>query len=587
VNRRPLLASAAALTAVALTAAAGSAGAATAAVPAAGNASSTVELLDLLVGGHSIQAGTLELLSNTVDGKVAKVTVTPITADGTDYGTQTVTPATSPKGVASASSPGALSAFAGLTSPAVDVSASDAPSTHAGTTSLGGLTLLGLPVSLDGGLSVGSSVSNSGGAVGTKTLSLENVALPSIADVLASLGLDLTALPVDTLTSLLDQLDLVTGAVTTAQNAVDAAQAQLDAAVSDVATQTAALSTAQSALTTAQSTLAAATTALTDLLGVAGFVGAIADYAALAQPLKDALELLAPGLAAAYTDYVAAGAAVTAATTAVATVQGLLDTAQALVTTLTATLAGLVDTLVSAVTGVLDGTPLVSLESLTVKTLARATSASAGGQTAQVVGGTITGLEVLGTDVLDLALGDTTLDLGSLVGDVADHVNTTIADVTGSLSEVLSSVPGLPALDVPAPVVTLLQKSTSTSVSGGFGRALTSVSGLSISIPAITVPLAAALPDAADLPALNGVTQAAGVLESAPIRVGLLTLRDQAAYRPAIAATGGSTPGTDSGTPGTGEDLADTGLPIGVTLLSLGAVAGAVMLRRRATLMDE
>jgi len=586
VNRRPLLAGAAALTAVVLTAAAGSAGAATAASPAVGTASSTVELLDLLVGGHSIQAGTLELLSDTVDGKVAKVTVTPIVADGTEYGAQTITPATSPKGVAAASSPGALSAFAGLTSPAVDVSASDAPSTHAGTTSLGNLTLLGMPVDLAGGVSIGSSVSNSGGAVGTKSITLENVALPSTADILAALGLDLSALPVDTLTTLLDQLDLVTGAVTTAQSAVDTAQANLDAAVADLATQTAALTAAQSTLATAQTTLTAATTALTDLLGVAGFVGTIADYAALGQAAKDALELLAPGLAAAYTDYVAAGDAVTVATTAVATVQALVDTAQALVTTLTSTLAGLVDTLVAAVTGVLDNTPLLSLDSLTVKTLAKATSASSGGQTAEVIGGTITGLEVLGTDVLQTALGDTTLDLGSLVGDVATHVNTTIADVTGTLSSVLSSVPGLPALDVPAPVVTLLQRTTSTSVSGGFGRALTSVSGLSISIPAITVPLAAALPGAADLPALNGVTQTAGVLETAPIRVGLLTLRDQAAYRPAIAATGGSTPGTDSGTPGTGEELADTGLPVGVTLLSLGSVAGALMLRRRAARMD-
>lgn len=582
-NRRPLLAGTAALTAVVMTAAAGSAGAATAATPAAGSASTTLELLDLLVGGHSVQAGTLALRSTTVDGKSASVTVTPITADGTAYGAQTVTPANSPVGVPAASSPNALTDFAALTSPSVDVSATDAPSTHVGTTSLGGLTLLGLPVSLGGGLSAGAAVSNSAGAVGTKSITLENVALPSIADVLAALGLDLTALPVGTLTDLLSQLDLVTGAVTTAQSAVDAAQADVDAAVADLATKTAALTAAQATLTTATATLTAATTAVTDLLTLAGFVGTIADYAALTQLAKDALEVLAPGLAAAYADYVAAGDAVTVATAAVATAQGLVDTAQALLTSLQSTLAGLVDTLVGAVTGVLDATPLLSLDSLVLKTKAQATSASVGGQTAEVVGGTITGLEVLGTDVLQVALGSSTLDLGNLVGSVADQVNTVLGDTTAILSDVLSSVPGLPGLDVPAPAVTLLRKATSTSVSGGFGRASTSVTGLSISIPAITVPLAAALPGAADLPALNGVTQTAGVLETAPIRVGLLTLRDQAAYRPAIAATGGSAPGTDS----PGDGLADTGLPLGATLLSLATLAGAMLLRRRAGLVDD
>lgn len=581
-NRRPVLASAIALTAVALTATAGAASAATVS-PAAGTATSTVQLLHLLVGGHEIEAGDLSLLTDTVDGTLSRVIVTPVTVDGTAYGAQTVTPSNSPTGVPAASSPNPLAAFANLTSPSFDVTASDAPSTHVGSASLGSLSLLGMPVSLGGGLSVGASVSKVSGAIGTKTVTLENVALPSIADILAALGLDLSALPVSTLSDLVDQLSLVTGAVITAQGAVDTAQAEVAAAVADLATKTSALTAAQGVLATAQTTLATATTAVQTLLSAAGFLGTISDYAALTQLAKDALELLAPGLAAAYDDFVAAGDAVTAAQAVLAAAQAAVDAAQALLTTLQSTLSAAVATLTGLLTGVLDGTPLVSLDSLVVRTVASASTASAGGQQAQVLGGTVTGLKVLGTDVLDAALGDTTLDLGSLVGGLADQINATIGTLTGTLSSVLSAVPGLPALDVPAPVVTLLTKSASTSISGGFGRAATTVTGLTISLPTITVPLAAALPGAANLPALAGVVQSAGVLETAPLSVGLLTLRDQAAFRPAVVA---GTPGTSGGTPGTG-GLAETGLPIGVALLSLGAVGGALILRRRATLLDD
>lgn len=584
-NRRPLLAGAAALSAVALTVTAGSAGAATTSSPAVGTASTTLELLDLLAGGHSLQAGSIALLSDTRDGTVARVTVTPVTADGTAYGTQTITPADSPIGVPAVSSPNPLASFVSLTSPAVDVTATNAPSTHAGATSLGSLTLLGLPVSLDGRLAAGASISKAEGAVGAKTVTLENLVLPSIADILAALGLDLSALPVGTLTDLVDQLALVTGAVTTAQGAVDTAQAAVNAAVADLATKTAAATAAQTALTSAQSVLTTATSTLETLLGEAAFVGTIADYAALPQIAKDLLAVAVPALPAAYLDYVAAGDAVGLATTALATAQAAVDAAQVLLASLQATLNTAITALKTAITSVLDGTPLVSMESLQLKTVAQAVSASEGGQTAEIVGGTVTGLEVLGTDVLQAALGNTTLDLGSLVGAVSDQINSTIGGLTGALSDVLSSVPGLPALDVPAPVVTLLTKSAVTSISGGFGRASTTVTGLSISLPAITVPTAVALPGAGNLPAFEGVTQVAGLLETAPVRLGLLTLRDQASFRPAVIA-GAPTPGT-SGSPGDDGALADTGLPVGLAVLSLGAVVGALLLRRRATFQDD
>jgi hypothetical protein len=270
-----------------------------------------------------------------------------------------------------------------------------------------------------------------------------------------------------------------------------------------------------------------------------------------------------------------ADSAATAAQAAVDAAQALVDTAQALVITLTGTLTGALTTLLNAVMGVLNNTPLVSLQSLEVSTRAAVSSASKGGQHAEVVGGVVKGLKVLGVDVLDAALGSSTLDLEGAVTSKLAEVNGLIAEVTGTLSDVLSSIPTLPALDIPAPVIGLLTKSTSTSISGGFGRASTALHALSISLPAITLPTSVAVPGAANLPGLEGVTQTAGKLTSAPLSMDMLTLHDQAAFRPALA---GSNPGT--GTPND-SGLAGTGLPTGVAAMALLLSLSALLLRRR------
>jgi hypothetical protein len=589
VKTRPVLGATAAVSALALCVASGTAGAATAAAPAAGSASSVLSLLQVQAGGHTVRAGDLTLSSDTLTGSpVATVALTPLVVDGSAYGQQTVTPASSPVTAGAQSSPGALAGIVSLTSPAFTASATDAPSTSAGSQSLGSLSLLGMTVPLTGTVDLGSAVDAATGAVGTKTVVLENLALPSIADLLAALGLDLSALPVGTLDDLVNALDLVTGAITTAEGAVDSAQAALDAAVADLASKNADLTSAQGVLTTAQGTLTSATTALTDLLAtitapvLALYPGAdtIAGYGALDALGVAAVEAVAPGTAAAYTAYTAAQAAVTAAQTAVDAAQALVDTAQALVGTLTTALAGVVATLQDALTAVLDGTPLVSLDSLSVTTKALATSAQPGGQTAQIQGGMITGLNVLGTDVLDSVLGSSSVDLLDLTSGVVSDLTATLDGLTGTLSDVLSSVPGFPVLSVPAPQVQLLTKSTSTSVVDGFGKAAADVTGLRITIPAITLPTSLALPGAASLPALTGVTQVAGQLTSAPISVGLATLSDQAAFRPAVVASttpGGSTPGGSSGTP----TLPNTGLPAGLAVVALLTLGGALVLRRR------
>jgi hypothetical protein len=594
VNRRPLLASTAALAALSLAAASGTASGATA-TAAAGSATSSLSLLRLSAGGHDLGAVDLTLRSDTTSSpRISRVEITPVTADGTAYGRQVVDQSSSPQGIAALSTPGALASFASLTSPSLSISATSIPSNQAGATSLGSVKVLGLPISLDGALQIASSVSSTDGAAGGKTITLKNVALPSLADVLAALGLNLSKLPVASLTSLLSQLDLVTSAVTTAQNAVNSAQSAVNAQVATLAGLTTSLTSAQGVLTTANATLSTATGALQTLLsnsavttlngGTPVTVSAFESLVSGSDPLValiEALPVIGTQITSAQATYLTDLSAVATATTAVAAAQALVDTAQALLTTLQATLTSTLTTLLSAVTGVLDATPLVSLAKLEVTTRAIVTSAAAGGQKAEIVGGTITGLKVLGTDVLKTALGSTTLDVGDLVGTTLTKVTTAVSGLTGTLSSVLSSIPSLPLLSVPTPKIGLLTKSTSTSVSGGFGHASTSLTGLSITLPGITLPTSVAVPGAAALPGLAGVTQVAGRLTSAPVTLSLLNLSDQAAFRPAVGGgtSSSGTPGT--GTPGTSGGLPNTGLPVGVAVLSLVLVGGALGLRRR------
>ena len=120
----------------------------------------------------------------------------------------------------------------------------------------------------------------------------------------------------------------------------------------------------------------------------------------------------------------------------------------------------------------------------------------------------------------------------------------------------------------------------------GFGKALTNVSGLSISLPAVTIPTALALPNAANLPALGGVTQVANQLTSAPLSIDMLTLSDQSAFRPALLP-GQVTPPTGQRPTVNPPQLPRTGLPIGFTALSGAADRLALVLRRRRMQLAE
>lgn len=656
----PLLSAAAA--AALLAAVAGPATAATTPAPAKGVASSSVTLLSVAAGGHTVSAGTLELLSDMLGAEaVAKILLTPLTADGTAYGQQTVTPAQSPvsaPAISTGSVAPALDGLLAVSSPVLEAEADATdgePSTLAGATSLGGLSVLGLPVTLDGALDTASSVSKTAGATSEKVVTVEGLALPSVADLLGALGLDLSALPIEVLTELLDELGLVNGAVDAAQAAldaataaiqaqIDAAQAQVDAAAAalaaktaelagpqsqlaaaeaDLATKTAALAPLQAALASAQSNLTAANSTLTSAQQeVAAATAAIDLFTSnplniglpVPQALQDALTAANAAVNAANATVASATAAVTQATSDLAAAQSLVDAAQAAVNlikntiatiqtaidglqaTLDAALAALngildgvqaeIDALLGAVTAVLDGTPLVSFDSLTVLTEATATSNTEGGQTARIVGGELVGLEVLGTDVLSNVLGTSSVDLLDLVGGTLDQVNSLIAGLTGTLSSVLSTVPAFPTLSIPAPEVGLLTKSSSTSITDGFGVASTSVKGLSITLPSVSIPTALALPGAADLPALDGITQVAGLLTSAPIRIDLATLAAQSRFAPAVvAAPGTGAPGTE--TPGTvTPQLPRTGASQGLAALGVALMVGAAVAYRRRVELD-
>ncbi|MCU1592590.1 MAG: hypothetical protein JWP11_3846, partial [Frankiales bacterium] len=211
--------------------------ASSAARPAAGSATSGLTLLSLALAGHDVRVGSVALVSDTLSGSpAAKVVVTPVRADGKAYGEQTVTPASSPATVPSfdsaATLPAALGTVASIKSPVFDVSTSttSGASSKAGAASLGSVSILGLPVKLNGTVDV-SSLVNGTNAAGNKTVSVKNLALPSIADLLGALGLDLKALPIKTLTDLLAGLNLTDVAVSTAQQALDAASAPLKTAL--------------------------------------------------------------------------------------------------------------------------------------------------------------------------------------------------------------------------------------------------------------------------------------------------------------------------------------------------------------------
>jgi hypothetical protein len=262
---------------------------------------------------------------------------------------------------------------------------------------------------------------------------------------------------------------------------------------------------------------------------------------------------------------------------------------------------------VHAIVDILGRTPLVSIDSFTIRTEASATTAAKGGQTAKVVGGEIQGVHVLGNDVLMQTLKTDRIDLGYLAGAPLDLLTGAIGSVTGTLSSVLSNVPGLPTLSVPTPKIELLSSSTATNIVGGFGTARTTLQALKVTLPAITIPAAL---QKATVGTLS--VKAVGDVLTNPLVVGIAAMQDTASFRPSAQpgntgvvppGSGGATVAPPTGAGPTGSvpngsnpngtpiaggpksrpELPRTGLPAGAALLALGFCVAGLVLAKRAT----
>lgn len=528
---RPVLAGLALGTVLPVTAASAATG-----VTAAGSATSTATIATVAISGltagattiaaHSVKIGTLSAGAQTVTSTMPSVTFTPLTVDGSQIGSVTVTPANSPTTVGAISTGALPLNVLSATSPAATLSAgSTSTSKTSGlTTSLGTASILGMPVTLNGGVTVGSVTDGAHSQAG-KSVTLTNVALPSLSDVLAALGIDVAKLPAGTLNGLLSQLPLNVSSAQ--QTAIDSANSAIDSAQQAVTDQQAVVDTATTTLADAAAALDAALSGA-DLTGVTLPSGMAApldhtDWDQLDPTTKTAIETLNSGLAA-------VAAAYDTAKSDLATAQTALDGLQATLASALAALGALVD-------DVLAGTPLVKVGATTIATKAAVSSAKVASIT-----GSISGVQVLGQDVLAAVTGNSTLDAAKLAGDVATQVNSAISSLTSTLSNVLSAATGATGLVVPAPSIQVMVKSTKTGVNGAYGTAQATLTALSISLGSVTVPDAFALAGAGSLAGIAPIT---GGFKTSPLSVKVGEVVEAAQFRGASTPSGtGSLPAT-------------------------------------------
>ena len=573
---RPVLAVTAALT---LTAAAAPAIGATTTTttPSTGSAQSSLTLLDVALGGHSVQAGQIAAVASNAPSRVAQIVITPVTLDGTAHGQQTVTPASAPVTVP-AGSPQSVSVpnLLSLTGPTLSVDAQAGPAavlTSAALKALGQLTLTpaglaALPVNLQAASLSNLAKVTSTQSEASKSIVVGGLSLPSINDLLKSLGVDLNAL-LDQLTQgNLDKLQgLVGSALTTLNSTVDSAQAALtaagQAAPDTLATAKAALAPAQSAAASAASAASAAQSALTTAnsawttafstinpallpsgvstgLTPAGFQALDPAVQTTVDALTSAdLASLAATAVSAQAAFDAATAAATAASNVVTLVNNLIDALQALV-----------NAVAGAVTGNTD--PLAALGNITVQTKAVA----AGTSPTPVAEAKIGTVKVLGNDALPSQL---TSALGA---------------VTATLSSVLRSVAGVAFTP---PSIAVGTGHTSTSTVGTTRKATASITGLTVTLPSIAMPTALSTITTA----VPGAATIAGTVVSVlggSVKVG--TLAESASYTPAKSTTSGTPSGAKK--PTNGPSLAGTGMsPVIPAVAALLMLAALAMLHRR------
>jgi hypothetical protein len=555
---RPVLAALALTAVLPVTAANAATGAAAAGSATSGATIATVSVGNLTVGtttvqGHSVSLGTLSAGAQTLSPSAAPaVSFVPVTLDGVQTGAVTVTPANSPKTVGGISTGALPLNVLSATSPTATLTAATTAASRTATVAakLGSVHVLGMPITLDGSLDVGS-VTDAEHADASKMLSIKNIALPNLADLLAALGIDLAKLPVGTLEGLVAGLPVtISGATQTALDTVDST-----------------ITTTQSQLTAAQATLDAKFTALSS--ATTALDAALAAYSGA----------VPPGVVAPFdhTDWDALTTlektAVGTADSNVATTGAAYDTAKsewsaadAAVNTLTGALTTAIGTLTDLVAGVLAGTPLVSIGTAQIGTRAAVDTSKAA-----MVTGSISGVKVMGEDVLATITGNSTLDAAKLVGDVASQVNAELASISQALSNVLSAATGATGLVVPAPSIKLLTKTTSTGVDGAFGLANVTLTALDVSLGSVTVPDAFALTGAGSL---AGIAATSTGFKTAPLSVKVGAITEAARFRPASGTT-----------PSGGGSLPATGAPYGLAAVALLGAGFATVTRRRLRLV--
>ncbi len=611
----PLL-SAAAVTAL-LAALAGPATAATPAapVPGLGTALSSGSLAKLSGAGKSLEALRLELPTGTLDGTNALVKIIPLLSDDVPVGSPVEVKAGEEKNFPSQSQgvPGVLS----LTSPDGNLSAlvgPDGPVAKA-TTGLGKLDLLGLNILGDGSFATSSQVTKTG-STATKSLALDSLALPSLLDLLDQLGLDLEALPAGALPDLLGGLDLLDGigldqledlialgklgTIGDLLNA-EGALALLDAGALDAAQigalqdlagdaeETAAVTELLEQIAAAEAAMPAPTTGTANAQALPGLDSGALDGALVGvvdQVVVDDLVGQVDAL-----DGLTGDPLTTALDALIAALEAALETV----------LAGQLTDLIAGLP-VIGGLPLpdlldlldvslLELGALDVKTLA-----SSGATDSADVTGSLDGLNVLGTDVLDTVLGDSAVDLTSLLGDGGlGGVQELTNGLLGTVTDVLDGV----GVVLPLPVVEILNVvEEDVSEENGTKTSRAGVEALSLTwaLDKLNIPGGFAQGGLPIVGALGGtpVTAPAGIsaaalptgsltsLLSEPLSLVLGDLTDTAVFK-ANAATP-STVVPVGGTPAAaapGAQLPRTGASAAIAVLGVVLMGAAVIARRR------
>jgi len=542
--------------------------------PAHGTASSGLRLLHVALGGHAISAGEIAAeASNAATPHVAELVVTPAALDGTTYGRQDVTPASSPmtvpSGAQSATIPGGL---ASVTGPTFALTAKDGTTvlTSAVLKALGSLTVGPLPVSLN---ATAASLTNTAEVTSTeasavKSVVLGNLSLPSVANLLDALNIDPLSLVLSLTKANLDKLNalIAGGALTALNSAVDTASSAIGAGAPTtwVATD-AAKTAADTASATAASNDTAANAAFTAALVTLNGITPLSTFGVNTGLTPTQYEALT-GTPRTGLDALAAANSIDLAALAQSALDA--DAAAAAAAAAAQKLADLENALFALATQVIDNVGnstalLASLGNISVKTSAVASANSP----APVAEAKVGSVSILGAVTAPAAL------------------TSTLNGVLAQLASVLNSVAGI---SFTPPSVAVGVGHTARSVSGTTHMATASITGVTITLPKLTLPtsfLNLAVRNAkgmvAKAQALRQVASPRAAIPTTVITSGgtveIGTLSESASYTPAVTGSAGA-PG--SGSP----NLAGTGMSYTLPVVAaLVVMTGLAVLRRRRT----